>query len=29
VAVLVFAALMVVEADYTLWMRQTFLGTGG
>ena len=28
-AVLVFTALMVIESDYTLWMRQTFLGTGG
>jgi cytochrome c oxidase subunit IV len=29
VAVLVFAALMVVESEYTQWMRQTFLGAGG
>jgi cytochrome c oxidase subunit IV len=29
VAVLVFAALMAIESDYTLWMRQTFLATGG
>ncbi|MGK7867972.1 cytochrome C oxidase subunit IV family protein [Falsiroseomonas sp. E2-1-a20] len=28
VAVLVFAALMLIESDYTLWMRRTFLGTG-
>ncbi|WP_237213457.1 cytochrome C oxidase subunit IV family protein [Falsiroseomonas oryziterrae] len=28
-AVLVFAALMVIESDYTLWMRQTFLASGG
>jgi cytochrome c oxidase subunit IV len=28
-AVLVFAALMVLESDYTLWMRQTFLGSEG
>ncbi|MGG5890515.1 cytochrome C oxidase subunit IV family protein [Falsiroseomonas sp. HC035] len=27
-AVLVFAALMLIESDYTLWMRRTFLGTG-
>jgi cytochrome c oxidase subunit IV len=29
VAVLVFAGLMVLESNYTLWMRQTFLGPGG
>jgi cytochrome c oxidase subunit IV len=29
VAVLVFAALMVIESEYTQWMRQTFLGAGG
>jgi cytochrome c oxidase subunit IV len=28
-AVLVFAALMIIESDHTLWMRQTFLGIGG
>jgi cytochrome c oxidase subunit IV len=28
-AVLVFAALMAIESDHTLWMRQTFLAMGG
>lgn len=28
VAVLVFAALMAIESEHTLWMRQTFLGVG-
>jgi cytochrome c oxidase subunit IV len=28
VAVLVFAALMAIESDHTLWMRQTFPGVG-
>jgi cytochrome c oxidase subunit IV len=27
--VLIFAALMMFESDYTLFMRQTFLGLGG